>query len=60
MKQLDLEYHFPAYTGLEPQKVEDGGDIAALRGTEVRMQITPTMKTTGGRLLVNDKDARAA
>jgi hypothetical protein len=57
VQRLDLEYHFPSYTGLEMQKVEDGGDIAALRGTEVRMKITPTMKTTGGRLVVNDKDS---
>src|SRR5690606_30580796 len=27
-KKLDMEYRFPAYTGLEPRKVEDGGDIA--------------------------------
>src|SRR4051812_11461816 len=55
VKQLNLEYHFPAYTGLEAQKIEDGGDVAALRGTSVHVQIVPTMKTTGGRLLVNDK-----
>ena len=55
VQQLNLEYRFPAYTGLEAQKVEDGGDIAVLRGTDVHVQITPTMKTTGGRLLVNDK-----
>jgi hypothetical protein len=55
VQQLNLEYHFPSYTGLEVQKIEDGGDVAALRGTSVHVQITPTMKTTGGRLLVNDK-----
>src|SRR3954468_16059908 len=55
VQQLNLEYHFPAYTGLEVQKIEDGGDVAALRGTSVHVQIVPTMKTTGGRLLVNDK-----
>ena len=27
---LELEYVFPAYTGLPPQKVEVGGDVAAL------------------------------
>ena len=31
VKKLDLEYHFPAYTGLEPRKIEDGGDIAVLQ-----------------------------
>ncbi len=30
-----LEYRFPAYTGLEPRTVEPGGDIAAIKGTDV-------------------------
>ena len=47
VQRLELEYHFPAYTGLEPQKIEDGGDIAVLRGTEVRLHVFPTMKTQG-------------
>jgi len=33
--KLALEYKFPAYTGLDPEKIEDGGDIAVLRGTDV-------------------------
>ena len=33
VQQLDLEYRFPAYTGLAPRKAE-GGDVAAIRGTE--------------------------
>jgi len=53
--KLALEYKFPAYTGLEPEKIEDGGDIATLRGTDVKVTITPTMKTKGGRLALNDK-----
>ena len=40
----------PSYTGLEVEKIEDGGDIAVLRGTEVRVHITPTMKTPGGQI----------
>ena len=32
VQKLELEYHFPAYTGLEPRKIEDGGDIAVLQG----------------------------
>lgn len=55
--RLDIEYRYPAYTGLEPETVEDGGDVAAPRGTEVRVRITPTMKTGGGQLLLNDKTA---
>src|SRR5437762_3221900 len=52
--QLDLEYHFPAYTGLAPRKVEGGGDVAAIRGTDVQLRITPTMAAPGGRILLND------
>jgi len=48
--KLELEYVFPAYTGLAPQRVESGGDVAALQGTEVRVTVTPTMPSPGGRL----------
>ena len=57
VQRLEIEYHFPAYTGLEPEKIEDGGDIAVLRGTEVRLHIFPTMKTKGGRIALNEKDS---
>ena len=53
VQHLELEYHFPPYTGLAPRKVEDGGDIAVLRGTEVLMRIVPTMSTSGGRLVLD-------
>src|SRR5688572_24323525 len=59
VKQLDLEYHFPAYTGLAPRTVEDGGDIAALRGTNVNVKVTPTMTPKGGRILLDDGSATA-
>src|SRR5438445_13297497 len=55
--KLELEYIFAAYTGLPPQKVESGGDVAALRGTEVRVRITPTMKTPSGRLQLEPTSA---
>src|SRR6185436_6445290 len=55
VEQIELEYIYPAYTGLAPQKVDAGGDIAAVRGTEVRVRVTSTMpaETTGGRLKVD-------
>ncbi|MCC7034518.1 MAG: hypothetical protein IT179_16985, partial [Acidobacteria bacterium] len=59
VKKLDLDYRFPAYTGLEPRKVEDGGDIAVLTGTSVGFTITPTMPTKGGRLVIGE-DASVA
>src|SRR5579864_1281446 len=54
VQQLDLEYRFPAYTLLPPRKIENAGDVAAIRGTGVVLHITPTMKTPGGRIVLND------
>jgi len=56
--RIDLEYRYPAYTGLEPRVVEDGGDIAALEGTEVRLRVSPTLPTPGARI-VFDGDEEA-
>ena len=53
-QRIDLEYHFPAYTGLEPRLVEDAGDIAVLIGTEVRVTVTPTMPTPAGQLTLHE------
>ena len=54
--QIALEYHFPSYTGLSPQRVEEGGDIAALRGTEVRVEVTSTVPVTKGRLMIENPE----
>ena len=56
VERLELEYHFPDYTGLEPRLVEEGGDIAVLRGTEVRLRAIPTMGTAGGHLVFDEED----
>jgi len=53
VEHLELEYRFPAYSGLPSRKVEFGGDIAALRGTVVRLRVFPTMLTPGGQLLID-------
>ena len=55
VQRLELELHFPAYTGLAPRKIEDGGDLAVLKGTEVRVKATPTMAARGGQILINDE-----
>ena len=55
VQKLELEYHFPAYTGLEPRKIEDGGDIAVLRGTEIRVKVVPTMASKGGQVAINEQ-----
>ena len=53
VQKLELEYHFPAYTGLAPRKIEDGGSLTifgtALVDTGSRMDqvIFEEFKGTG-------------
>ncbi len=56
VKQIDLEYRYPEYTRLSPQRVADGGDIAAIRATRVMVAVTSTIETTAGRLVLDGKD----
>jgi hypothetical protein len=53
VKRIDLEYRFPPYTGLAPQAREETGDVVALRGTDVRVTVTPTVRVASGRLHVD-------
>ncbi|MES1254267.1 MAG: DUF4175 family protein, partial [Acidobacteriota bacterium] len=57
VSRMDVEYHFPAYTNLPPRQDENGGDVAALRGTEAWLHITPTMPAAGGQILFKDGQA---
>jgi len=54
ISKISLRYHYPAYTMLEPEVSEGSGDISALRGTRVEVQIKPTMNIPGGALLLNN------
>lgn len=55
-KRLDLEYRYPAYTGLPVQRVDSAGDIVAPAGTLVRVTVTSTVPTPGGRIVIEDGD----
>jgi hypothetical protein len=55
VQKLELEYRFPAYTGLAPRKIEDGGDIAVLKGTEIHVRAVTTMGAAGGGVVIDDK-----
>jgi hypothetical protein len=61
VRSIALQYRFPAYTGLETQRVEGTGDIAALVGTTVRVEVTPTVAPGGGGgwLVVDGRDSIA-
>ena len=56
VSRVDLEYRFPEYTGLAPRKVEDGGDIAALKGSKVIVTATPTVRVAGGAVRVEGQE----
>jgi hypothetical protein len=57
VKGLTLEYQYPAYTGLAPKRIEEGGDIVAPRGTLVRVIATPSSPVADGRLQLDDARA---
>jgi hypothetical protein len=54
ISDISLRYHFPAYTMLEPKITQGSGDIAALRGTRVEVQIKPTIAIPGGELVLEN------
>jgi len=55
VERLELEYVFPSYMGAPPRKVDNGGDIAAVRGTAVHLRAHSTMPTRSGRIVRDGK-----
>jgi hypothetical protein len=41
VQRLEVDLEFPAYTGLAPRRIEEGGDIAAPSGTIARRSPSP-------------------
>jgi hypothetical protein len=54
VKQLDLTLNFPAFTNLPTKTVEDGGDIAALRGTVATIKAKLSGKVRAANLVFAD------
>ncbi len=52
--RLELVYEFPAYTGLPDRTVDEGGDIAVLRGTRVHLRAIPTIPSPRANLWRDD------
>ena len=59
VSRIDLEYRYPAYLGREPERVEDGGDIVAIRGTTVVIHAVTTMPATAGQVIMEGRDTIA-
>ncbi len=56
IESLDLEYHYPEWTGAEPERVENGSQIAAVAGTRVDLIFTTDRPLQHG-ILVHDNSA---
>jgi hypothetical protein len=54
VKQLDLTLNFPAFTNLPTKTVEDGGDIAALKGTVATITARLSGKVRAARIVFAD------
>ena len=52
--QVDLEYDYPSYTGLASRVEEDGGDVFAPAGTEVRLRVYANKPIADGMLVLGD------
>ncbi|HET6862187.1 MAG TPA: DUF4175 family protein, partial [Pyrinomonadaceae bacterium] len=54
VKQLDLTLNFPSFTHLPPKVLEDGGDIAAIKGTAAMVTAKLSGRVKGARLVFAD------
>ncbi|HEY3131481.1 MAG TPA: DUF4175 family protein [Acidobacteriota bacterium] len=55
VEKISLQYFYPAYTGLKTRKVDDGGDIQAIRGTRVRIDVQFNEKPQRPQLYLEGK-----
>ena len=54
VSRLEIRYHYPAYTGMKDTVEPSGGDIVALRGTQVTLIAHTNLPATGGRMVLDD------
>ena len=54
VKQLAVELRYPAYTGRASERIEDGGDIAAVAGTVAIIEPAVTRPVRSGTLTFDD------
>ncbi|MBI4485948.1 MAG: hypothetical protein HY655_08060 [Acidobacteria bacterium] len=54
VERIDVEYRYPAALGLQPRTEEDGGDIYAPAGTDVRIRIHADRPAATAQLALAD------
>ena len=52
--RIDVEYTYPAFTGLAPRVEEDGGDLFAPAGTAARLVVHTDKPVAEGALVLSD------
>ncbi|HWP85597.1 MAG TPA: hypothetical protein VNN17_10430, partial [Terriglobia bacterium] len=57
VERLEVRYRFPAYAGLPDQVDPAGGDIVALKGTEITLTVHTDAPAPGGRLALDDNSS---
>ena len=55
--RIDVQYHFPTYTGRPPERVADATEIRALKGTRVELTVQLDLPAAGGQLVVDGETA---
>ena len=53
VQNLRLTYHYPEWTHRPPETVEPGGDIRAIAGTEIELEVRTDIPLPGGELVLN-------
>jgi hypothetical protein len=51
---LALTYHYPEWTGREPEVHDPGGDIRAIADTEIELRITTDRPMSPGAIIIDD------
>ena len=54
VSKFSLELRFPGYTGLPVERIEEGGDVAAVRGTTVTVRATTSRAVQSGSIRLDD------
>jgi hypothetical protein len=56
VEDINVTYHFPRYTGMDPVEQIGSGDIAAVVGTRVALEVIPTITVPGGAIVIDGRD----
>src|SRR5882762_7342223 len=54
VKQIDLVLNFPAHTRLASKKIENGGEVAALKGTVIQVTAALSANAKAARIVISD------